>query len=52
LELKVFDVLGQEAAVLVNKKQPSGDYNVVFNGNKYTSGVYFFQLRIGNFQDI
>ena len=52
VELKVFDILGEEVAILVNRKQPPGDYHVVFNGSKYTSGVYFYQLRIGNFQDI
>ncbi|MCK9424409.1 MAG: T9SS type A sorting domain-containing protein [Ignavibacteriaceae bacterium] len=53
--LKVFDVLGNEVAVLVNEEQSAGTYQVSFNPQlttnhqQLTSGVYFYQLRAGNF---
>jgi hypothetical protein len=47
--LKVFDVLGQEVAVLVNEKKDAGTYTVPFNAAQLPSGVYFYQLRSGSF---
>jgi len=42
--LKVYNVLGQEVATLVNEKREVGRYEVEFNGSKLTSGVYFYRL--------
>lgn len=49
--LKVYDVLGSEVATLVNEKQKAGAYNYQFSiiNSQLTSGVYFYQLRAGNF---
>ena len=48
--LKVFDVLGNEIATLVNEKQTPGRYNVTFDGTGLSSGVYFYRLSLnGNF---
>lgn len=44
--LKVFDVLGNESAVLINEKQRSGRYSVSFNGSSLASGVYFYRLTV------
>lgn len=46
--LKIYDVLGNELAVLVNEEKSPGDYEVVFNASDLSSGVYFYQLRAGN----
>jgi photosystem II stability/assembly factor-like uncharacterized protein len=47
--LKVYDVLGNEVAILVNEYKPAGNYEVNFDASGLTSGIYFYQLRIGNF---
>jgi hypothetical protein len=57
--LKVYDVLGNEVAVLVNEEKPAGTYEVEFSakggsasgGNAYSlpSGIYFYRLRVGSF---
>ncbi|RPI18327.1 MAG: T9SS C-terminal target domain-containing protein [Ignavibacteriae bacterium] len=47
--LKVYDLLGREAAVLVNGNLNAGYYTVDFNGTNYTSGVYIFKLETSNF---
>jgi hypothetical protein len=51
--LKVYDVLGNEVATLVNDYKPAGSYEVEFQsavGNKQlASGIYYYQLRIGDF---
>ncbi len=47
--LKVYDILGREVKTLVNKKQTPGNYEVTFNANNLSSGVYFYKLVAGNF---
>jgi len=44
VSLKVFDVLGREVATLVSAHQNPGEYEVVFDGSKLSSGVYFYKL--------
>jgi len=47
--LKIYDVLGNEVVTLVDEYRPAGKYKVEFNGTGLTSGVYFYQLRAGEF---
>ena len=49
VQLTVYNVLGQRVALLVNAFQPSGTYNVQFDASRYASGMYFYQLRAGDF---
>ncbi len=45
--LKVYDVLGREAATLVNEEKPPGNYEVEFNGENLPTGIYFYKLTSG-----
>jgi tartrate-resistant acid phosphatase type 5 len=47
--LKVYDVLGNEVASLVNEYKPAGSYEVEFNASHLSSGIYFYTLRSGDF---
>lgn len=47
--LKVYDVLGNEVATLVNEEKPAGEYEVEFDGRELTSGIYFYKLQAGSF---
>ncbi len=47
--LKIYDVLGNEVATLVNEAKSAGEYEVVFNGDGLSSGIYFYQLSAGDF---
>ncbi|RKZ00273.1 MAG: hypothetical protein DRQ13_00760 [Ignavibacteriae bacterium] len=47
--IKVYDVLGNEVATLVNKENPIGSYEVEFNASSLSSGIYFYRLQAGNF---
>jgi hypothetical protein len=49
VSLKIYDVLGNEVATLVDKKQPAGYYRVTFDGRGLASGVYLIHIRAGNF---
>jgi len=50
--LKVYDILGREIETLVNENRPAGKYNVVFNGEGISSGVYFYILRARGFTSV
>ncbi len=47
--LKVYDVLGREAASLVNEIKEAGSYSAKFDGSQLSSGIYFYTLQSGNF---
>jgi len=47
--LKVYDILGNEIATLVNEEKPSGEYEIGFNATGLPSGIYFYQIKVGSF---
>jgi hypothetical protein len=47
--LIVFDALGREVAKLVDQALSPGSYEAVWNASDFTSGVYYYQLRAGDF---
>ncbi|HEY6626116.1 MAG TPA: T9SS type A sorting domain-containing protein, partial [Ignavibacteriaceae bacterium] len=52
--LKVYDVLGNEVATLVDEYKPAGEYEVEFNvaqisRPEISSGVYYYQIKTGSF---
>jgi len=47
--LKVYDVLGNEIASLVNEEKPAGEYEVEFDATGLPSETYFYQLKTGSF---
>ncbi len=49
VSIKIFDSLGQEVATLVNEFKPAGSYTVEFSARSIPSGVYFYQLKAGDF---
>ena len=56
VQLKVYDVLGNEVTTLVNDYKPAGTYEVEFSarggqavgGRQLASGVYYYQLKVVN----
>jgi hypothetical protein len=49
VSLKVFDILGNEVAFVVNKYQSEGVYEVNFSAAELPSGIYFYRLQAGDF---
>ena len=47
--IKVYDLLGREAATLVNEDKFTGNYAVEFDASKLSSGTYFYRIQTGSF---
>ena len=48
VQLKIYDVLGNEVASLVDEFRNAGSYEIIFNASKLSSGIYFYELKAGN----
>jgi hypothetical protein len=47
--IKIFDVLGNEIETLVNEEKPVDTYELTWYAENLPSGVYFYQLKAGDF---
>lgn len=50
--LKIYDVLGNEIASLINEEKPAGNFEVEFNASALSSGIYYYKLVAGDFVDV
>ncbi|HSP87866.1 MAG TPA: T9SS type A sorting domain-containing protein [Ignavibacteriaceae bacterium] len=49
ISLKVYDILGNEIATLVNEEKQSGEYQIKFSASNLSNGIYFYKLQQGNY---
>ena len=49
--LKIYDILGKEVTTILNKELHAGKYNYVWKAFGLSSGIYFYQLKAGEFSD-
>ncbi|MCZ6702371.1 MAG: T9SS type A sorting domain-containing protein, partial [Ignavibacteria bacterium] len=49
--LKIYNALGEEVAVLLDKELTTGTYEFEWNANNIPSGVYFYQLKTNGFME-
>lgn len=52
VELKIYNILGEEVAILVNEFQNKGAHEVSFRSNYLSSGIYFYRLSTGDYNQI
>jgi photosystem II stability/assembly factor-like uncharacterized protein len=52
VELKVFNILGKEVTTLVSNKLNQGNHTYTFDSKNLASGIYYYQLVAGEFQDV
>ena len=49
VSLKIFDISGKQVAELVNSTLVAGNYIIDWNANRISSGIYFYRLETGTF---
>jgi plastocyanin len=49
VSLKVFNILGDEVASLINEEKAAGIYSVTFNASNLSSGMYLYKIQSGSF---
>ena len=52
VSLKIYNILGQEVATLVDEHQPAGYHLISWDATGHSSGFYFCQIQAGEFQEI
>ncbi len=52
VSIKVYNILGKEAASLVNEFKPAGSYTIEFNGSNLPSGVYLYRMKAGDYNAV
>lgn len=52
VKLKVFDIMGREVSTIVDNNLSPGIYEADWDGSKYSSGIYFYRMTVGNFTDV
>ena len=50
--INIYNVLGQLVTNLVNEHQTAGNYKVVWNASRFSSGIYFYRINSGDFNQI
>jgi photosystem II stability/assembly factor-like uncharacterized protein len=51
VKIAVYDILGKEIEILVNEILQAGNYQIKWNGSSYSSGIYFYQLKSGDYTE-
>lgn len=52
VDLSIYNLLGQKIANLVSEKQEAGSHQVIWDASGFPSGIYFYQLTAGKFQEM
>ena len=52
VELSIYNLLGQKVKMLVSEKQSAGHHTFEWDAGEFASGVYFYRIEAGEFQDV
>ncbi len=52
VKITVYNPAGQEVALLVDERKPAGRHSIKFNASNLASGIYYYQLQAGNYQEV
>ena len=47
--LSIYDILGREIITLIDEEKPAGVYQINWDASSISSGVYFYQIKAGDF---
>lgn len=51
VDLRVYDLLGNEVATLINTAQAAGSYSIIFDAADLPSGIYIYKITAGKYSD-
>jgi hypothetical protein len=49
--IKIYNILGNEIAILVNEEKPAGSYEVEFSAAELPSGIYYYRLEVAGYSE-
>jgi hypothetical protein len=52
IEIEVYNIIGQRVEILLNQQTKAGNHEVEFNAQNLSSGIYFYRIEAGEFQDV
>jgi hypothetical protein len=52
VSLKVYNILGVEISSIINEVKTAGNYSIRYDAKNIPSGIYFYELKTGNFRDV
>ena len=52
VKIDIYDILGREVATLVNDIKKAGSYRIIWNANRFASGVYLYRLQAGDYHEV
>lgn len=52
VKIEVYNTLGQRVEILLDKHMKAGHHEIGFNAESLSSGIYFYQIEAGDFQDV
>jgi hypothetical protein len=52
VDLSIYNLIGQKVATLVSERKQAGQYQVVWNANGFSSGIYYYRLEAGGFTKV
>ena len=50
ITLKIYNLLGQEVAILVSEKLKTGSYKYTWDATHYSSGIYYYKIKASKFE--
>ena len=52
VDLSIYNILGKKVYTLVSEKQAPGKYSIEWNASHFTSGIYYYLIKVGEFKDV
>ncbi|MBK9098213.1 MAG: T9SS type A sorting domain-containing protein [bacterium] len=49
VEIRIYGILGNVIETLVNEEKQAGRYEITWYANDLPSGIYFYQIKVGNY---
>ena len=52
VKIEVYDILGKKVATLVDGIMKAGSYRIIWDANRFASGVYFYRIQAGDYHEV